>query len=131
MEENVLKSFETFDEFPNKYLKVNSNSNYYFIRKKDNNFVTKKNIDLISNITKEQVLVKSSYYDVISGNLIYKEAFISDINGKSKEIIKCEDVKIILLSTIFNVKGNGMYYLTKDDINVLVSYEEKSKTYVK
>ena len=33
MEENVLKDFETFSEFPDKYLKVNSTSNYFLIKK--------------------------------------------------------------------------------------------------
>ena len=75
MEENVLKSFETFDEFPDKYLKIDINSDYYYINKEEYNFVTKRNIDSISNIIigdRENVLVKCSYYDVISGNLVYK-----------------------------------------------------------
>ena len=47
MEENVLKDFETFNEFPDKYLKINKNSNYYFIRKIKEDFITKVNIDSI------------------------------------------------------------------------------------
>lgn len=31
MEENVLKDFETFEEFPNKYLLVDANSNVFYI----------------------------------------------------------------------------------------------------
>ena len=132
MEENVLKSFETFNEFPDKYLKVDNNSDYYYIRKQDNNFVTKKNIDLISNINAEKVLIKCSYYDVISGDLIHKSEFVSDINGTNKEFVKCEDVRIISLSNILNIKGNGIYYLTREDVNVLINYEEeKTKKYVK
>lgn len=132
MEENVLKSFETFDEFPNKYLKVDANSDYYYIKKENNSFIAKRNIDLISNISKEKVLIKCSYYDVINGNLIYNLEFTSDINGRNKEFIKCEDVKLVLLSNILNIKGDQVNYLTQEDINVLINYkEEKNKTYVK
>lgn len=130
MEENVLKSFETFDEFPDKYLKVDINSDYHYIKNKNNNSITKKNIDLITNINDEKVLIKCSYYDVISGSIIYNSEFISDINGTNKELLNFEDVKVISLANILNIKGNSVYYLTKEDVNILIKYKEKnSKTY--
>ena len=50
MEENVLKDFETFSEFPDKYLKVSKNSSYYFIKKSGENFVTKRSLDSLSTV---------------------------------------------------------------------------------
>lgn len=134
IEENILKEFETFDEFPNKKIMVNSNSNYYYINKNDKNFVTQKNIDWISNIEVDGVhksLIKSSYYNVIDGSLVCQVQFISDINKKNKKFVESgENIKIILLSDILNINANGVYYLTKDDIEILTSYkEENAKTY--
>ena len=39
MEERFLHNFETFNEFPDKCLKVNNSSSYFYIKKDDNAFV--------------------------------------------------------------------------------------------
>lgn len=134
MGENVLKDLETFDEFPDKILVVNNNSDYYYITKEEKNFVTERNIDSISNIDvdgEEKVLVKSSYYDVINGSLICKTEFISDINKKNKKFTKCdENIKIISLNDVLNINGIQESYLTKEEIETLINYkEENAKTY--
>lgn len=134
MEENVLKDLETFDEFPCKMLIVNGNSDYYYINIEGISFVTERNIDSISNIDvdgEEKVLVKSSYYDVINGSLVYKTEFISDINGTNKEFTKCkENIKIISLNDVLNINGIQESCLTKEEIETLINYkEENAKTY--
>ena len=134
MEENVLKDFETFNEFPNKYLRVNSNSNYYFIQKLNKNFITKKNIDSISTINifnKEKIVMKKSYIDVNTGLVALKVGSIKNVDGDNEEFIYNEDdVKIISLSSILNIKGNDVYYLSKEDIETIVNFkEENAKTY--
>ena len=134
MRENVLKDLQTFYEFPEKILIVNNNSDYYYINKDGKNYVTERNLDLITNIEicgEEKIFVKSSYYSVLDGSLICKTEFTSDIDGKSKDFIKCQDnIKIIRLNKILNINENGVSYLTKEDIKIIMNYkEEEAKTY--
>lgn len=134
IEENILEEFQTFEKFPNKKIMINSNSNYYYINKNNQNFVAERNINWVSNIEIDGVqksLIKSSYYNVIDGNLVCQVKFISDINEKNKKLVESvEKVKIILLRDVLNINSNGVYYLTKEDIEILVNYkEENSKTY--
>lgn len=134
MEENVLKDFETFNEFPDKYLKINKNSNYYFIRKIKEDFITKVNIDSIYNLkvfNKDKIITEKSYYDVVTGNLILKTRSIRDIETNTEELINHEEkVEINSLNSIFNVQENGVYYLSREDLNILLNYKEESaKTY--
>ena len=134
MEENVLKDFETFNEFPDKYLKINKNSNYYFIRKIKEDFITKVNIDSIYNLkvfNKDKIITEKSYYDVVTGNLILKTRSIRDIETNTEELINHEEkVEINSLNSIFNVQENGVYYLSREDLNSLLNYKEESaKTY--
>lgn len=135
MEENVLKDFETFSEFPDKYLKVNNSSNYYFIRKSNDNFVTKRNIDSISIInifSNQKLLLVKSYYDVNNGELVLNTRSISNIDRSNEEFIELENnVSIIPLNSILNIKGNNEYYLSKDDINHLINYENKNNNKIK
>ena len=134
MAENVLKDLETFDEFPEKVLLINKNSDYYYVNKDGKNYVTEKNIDLITNIEvseEDKIFVKSSYYSVLDGTLICKTEFISDIDGKTKDFIKSADnIEIIRLNKILNINENGVSYLTKEDIEIIMNYKEESaKTY--
>lgn len=134
MEENVLKDFETFSEFPDKYLKVSKNSSYYFIKKSGENFVAKRSLDSLSTVNifnKDKLLTKKSYYDVSTGSLILKTVSIKDIDGNNEEFVENKNnVDIISLSSILNINENGVYYLSKEDINTLVNYKEGSaKTY--
>ena len=79
MVENVLKDFETFEEFPNSY-----------VGKKTESFVAKRKVDLVSIVkiySKEKVLKVESYYDVCNGNRILKTEGISNLDGINKEFI--------------------------------------------
>jgi len=135
MEEAVLKDFETFNEFPDKYLKVNSSSSYYLVKKNNNEFVTKRNIDLISIInifSNQKLLLVKSYYDVNTGELILNTKSISNIDRSNEEFIEPQkDVFITHLNSILNIEGNNEYYLSKEDINNLTNYEKKSYNKVK
>ena len=135
MEEAVSKDFETFNEFPDKYLKVNSSSSYYLVKKNNNEFVTKRNIDLISIInifSNQKLLLVKSYYDVNTGELILNTKSISNIDRSNEEFIEPQkDVFITHLNSILNIEGNNEYYLSKEDINNLTNYEKKSYNKVK
>lgn len=129
MEENVLKDYETFSEFPDKYLKVSKNSNYYLIKKRRESFITKKMIDSIETLEilgVQKLLIQKSYYDVTDGELIFHTRVISDLDGSNKEFLDIEkDIEISMLSSVLNISESGVYYLAQEDIEPLVTYKEK------
>lgn len=134
MEENVLKDYETFSEFPGKYLKVNKNSNYYLIKIRRESFVAKKMIDSIEVLEilgVQKLLIQKSYYDVNNGELVFRTRVISNLDGSHKEFIDIEKyIEINPLSSVLNIGENGVYYLTQQDIEPLVCYrEEGAKEY--
>ena len=134
MEENVLKDFETFSEFPDKYLKVNSTSNYFLIKKDDNSFITKRNIDSISIVkilSNQKLLTLKSFYDVKTGDLVLNTKSISNADRSCEEYLEFDkNIEILSLSSILNIKGNDNYYLSSSDIDILTNYkEENAKSY--
>ena len=118
MEENVLKDFETFEEFPDKYLQVKNKSNYYYIKINDESYITKKNINLVSYDINGNMSIEIGYYDVFNNKLI-----LTTNNDK------LDGVKIIPLSVAFNLKENDVYNFTKEDINMLVGFNEENTRY--
>lgn len=128
MEKNVLKDFETFYEFPNKYIKVTCNSNYYYIKINNHKFITKKNIDLLCS-DNGNIELEESYYSIIDGNFVLKtKNNIYRISEYGKETE--DNVLIQPLYKILNISGNGVYYLDNHDIDGLINYKEEcAKTY--
>lgn len=133
MGKNELVDFETFNEFPDKYLKVDRNSNYYYIKKASRIYIAKTRINNVSIIdfnNDKKIKVTKSYYDIKNGTFITKTVILYDINGKNKIFVGEEE--IYSLSNLLNIKGNDEYYLTQNDINVLINYEKESeKIYAK
>ena len=132
MEENVLKDFATFNEFPDSYLEISSNCDYYFIYKPIGSFIARKKFDLVSTVriyNKEKLLQKVSYYDVNDGSLILKTESISNLDGSTEEFVKKEKgTKIIALSSILDLKEEKQY-LTKQDVKKIT--KEQNKIYTK
>lgn len=134
MEENVLKDFETFNEFPEKYLKVNKSSNCYLVNKNGKKFITKKILDSVTVLEilgSQKILTVRSYYDINNGELILNTKSISNVDGTNEEFLeKEENVEIDSLSNILNIDENGIYYLLKEDIDKIVNFKaECAKTY--
>lgn len=134
MEENVLKDFETFNEFPDKYLKVNKSSNCCLVNKNGKKFITKKILDsvtILEILGSQKILTVRSYYDINNGELILNTKSISNVDGINEEFLeKEENVEIDSLSNILNIDENGIYYLLKEDIDKIVNFKEESaKTY--
>ena len=130
MEENVLKDFETFNEFPNKYIKVNKSSNYYLVNKNGEKFVTKEMLDsitLFEVLGNEKILTVKNYYDINNGNLILNTQSISSVDGNNEEFLENKDkIEIYSLGLILNVGENGVYCLEKDDIEAIVNFKESN-----
>ena len=118
MEENVLKDFETFNEFPEKYLKVNKSSNCYLVNKNGKKFITKKILDSVTVLEilgSQKILTVRSYYDINNGELVFHTRVISNLDGSDKEFIDVEKyIEITPLSSVLNISENGVYYLTFD-----------------
>ena len=134
MEGNVLKDFETFNEFPDKYLKVNKSSNCYLVNKNGKKFIAKKKLDsvtILEILGSQKILTVRSYYDINNGELILNTKSISNVDGINEEFLeKEENVEVNSLCDILNIDENGVYYLLKEDIDSLVNFkEENAKTY--
>ena len=131
MEENVLKDFETFDEFPNKYLKVNESSNYYLINKKGKKFVAKKKLHVVTIevFRKQKIVCVSKYYDINNEQLVMQTKSISNLDGTNEEHFEIKDViSITSLSSVLDLDKNGVCYLLKEDVDDLIK-EEQPKVY--
>ena len=85
MEKNVLIDFETFEEFPDKYLCINTNSNYYYVKIDDNTYITKRNIDSILLDDKNNIFIYISFF------LIGNTLSIKDLIGIRTNIFKIID----------------------------------------
>ena len=126
MEDNILIDFETFYEFPDKYLCINNKSNYYYIKKDDNVSIAIRSIESISTDGKETTII-IDYYSVLDGKLVLRTKSIDSQSGIVKEMNGAE---VISLSEILNIKNDDSYYLSIEDINTLIGFkEENAKTY--
>ena len=126
MTKNVLKDFETFNEFPNNYLCINKDSNYFYVVKDNKAYITKRNAELISYNGKDATTYIYAFYDVIDGKLVLKQNAIENDQGLTFE--KAEKAIIISLSKVLNTTNNQVYYLDIDDIITLLSCSnEKEK----
>lgn len=131
MEEIYLKEDETFFEYPNKYLKITSNSNIYYIKLNNKKYIAKSNIDSLesTNDLNTNILVQS-FYNVLDGSKVLTR---KKIISKDKAIASTNfNAKIIRLSKILNLTGNGVVEFSINDINTILEYkEEKAKKYRK
>ncbi len=131
MDEIYLKQEETFFEYPDKYLKIKSNSNLYYIEIDGNKFVARSNIDSLESTLDSNVnILTQSFYSVLDGMKVLSCKKVI-LNNKVVASTK-SDVKIIRLSKILNLTGNSVVEFSLDDINTLLDFkEEKAKQYRK
>lgn len=131
MEEIYLKEDETFFEYPNKYLKITSDSNIYYIKLNNKKYIAKSNIDSLesTNDLNTNILIQS-FYNVLDGSKVLTR---KKIISKDKAIASTNfNAKIIRLSKILNLTGNGVVEFSINDINTILEYkEEKAKKYRK
>lgn len=126
MQKNVLKGFETFSEFPDKYLCINNKSNYYYIKKDDKSFVAIRSIELISTDGKDTNVILA-YYNVLDESLVLKTKITESQDKITKEM---NGAKVVPLNELFDIKNNNSCYLNLEDVNALTGFrEENTKTY--
>ncbi len=129
MRDDLLYNVVNIDETPYGIIKVNSNSNYFYLKTPDSSFVV---YEFISNIEidpiKKTAKYTKEYYNVLNGDIVLTTNSVYDIDGN---ILYSDEVNgnLISLSTILNVKNNDYYLLYISDIIKIVDFkEEKPKT---
>ena len=127
MEENILKDFETFDEFPNKYMLIDKNSSYYYVKLNDEGFIAKRNIKKIS-FDGKNVEVLLSYYNVIDGSLILNTKKTHTEFEVLKEFF---GAYVLSLNKLFTITDNEKYYLNKNDIKEIINFDKTVKKHIK
>lgn len=120
MEENVLKNFETFLEYPDKYLKVGKNSNLYYIKNDNQTYIARENIDSLFYQEPNLFSCEKSYYDVIDGKKVLTIKPYTLKNNKSR---------VILLNSLLD--NNTELYLGLSDIEKLINSNQKRKEKIK
>ena len=92
MNENVLKDFETFDEFPDKYLCISNKSDYYLIMINKIPFVTKRSINSVF-INEKEMFIEEKFYNVLDGSLVLDR----NNSNKAKDM---DSINIVLFSSM-------------------------------
>ena len=134
MEKNVLKDFQTFDEFPEKYLLIDDKSNVFYVKVQDECFITRRRINYVSSIGTDCDILKykNSYYNILNGECVVKLSFLKSLKEDNDFVLAAEgEIKILPLSDILNLKNNKKYYLNREDIELLVNFEKENNVYKK
>ena len=125
MNELLWRSYETFSEIPEARLLVTPNSNLMYIRIGRCAFIAIEFVDSIIN-ENASIIYKISYLNVKNHEKILKLEIIKSFeNNEIKVLNKREDVEIIPLSKILNIKGNGVSILSQSDVDELLHFKEE------
>ena len=125
MNELLLRSYETFSEIPEGKLLVTENSNLMYIRIGRFAFIAREFVDSVTN-EDTSTTYKISYLNVKDHKRILELEIIKNINNNEKRVLnKREDVEIIPLSKILNIKGNGVSILSQNDVDNILNFKEE------
>ena len=126
MEEKILSSYDTFEEFPDGILVVKENTNAMYIQKGRENFVAREFLKYASGDEKESEFV-IDYKDVITGKTVLTSHIIRTDESTKINYVNEKDriYDIIPLDKIFSVKGINTYSLSIADICTLINYKSE------
>lgn len=121
MRNSALTISETFDMFPEKCLRVDKNSNYYYVEAGEETFITRKEIKSINPTGRDSATVIYGYNSVIDDKLVA-------VSKKTLAIMNIEEkpmgARIIKLSDVLNINSSEIYYLNLDDIKTLINFNK-------
>ena len=131
MEEKTLFQVQNFEEIPFGYIKIDKNSNYFYVEDNNKKYITKENIDLIKVFSINGIYVSiynKSYYDIKNGLKVLDVNNIYCMNDDTC-IYSNQDknTKIIALNEILKLDGNKTSFLTEKDIDNIVNFENPVK----
>ena len=113
MDQEILKSFETFDENPDGVLIVDKTSNLMYIKKNDKVFIAREFIKKII-CDQENMTIFVDYYAVTDNSLITSIKIVKTISDNNIKYIKREGkTKIIPMNEYFKIINNDKYILDK------------------
>lgn len=113
MDQEILKSFETFDENPDGVLIVDKTSNLMYIKKNDKVFIAREFIKKII-CDQENMTIFVDYYSVKDNSLITSIKIVKIISDNRIKYIKREGkTKIIPINEYFKIINNDKYILDK------------------
>lgn len=124
LKHSILKESETLEDYPDKYLKIDGQSNYCYVEFKEKTYVSRKLILSASSDEKGDVFVVYGHYDVMNDSLI---CTTKKVITMFETIEDNGNALVIPLNQVLNIKGNGEYYLDIQDINELLSFNKKNK----
>lgn len=126
MKDIALKQFETFEEFPNKLLKVNKDSNLFYLKEDGKKNIVRENINFISNIIikgKALYEYENVYYDIITGEIMLETSVIYDDNNQKLY----DDTILKPLHELLELKDETIY-MSFNDVSKLTKKDKiKSK----
>ncbi len=128
MQEKVLTSYETFEEFPDGVVEIRNNTNLIYIQLSSEIFIAREFLKKAEG-DESNVECIIDYKNIIDGKVILtihimKNKGITNVNylNETNEI-----PKIIPLCKLLSIKENSTYYMGLEDINNLI----KSKTKIR
>ncbi len=96
MEKDILRDFETFDEFPDKYLHINKKSNYYFLDNGYRNCIAKRKMDLVSVDCEDGLKTEESFYRIEDGKLVLKRKLTNGVVTSEDDNSRVVDLGTLL-----------------------------------
>lgn len=131
MEEFVLKDYESFDEFPEKKLLVDKRSNAFYIKKQNEIFIARQNIDSLTLEgygDKIAIKYKKSYYNIKNGEFILSLTSLESIKDRKEYMLNLEDdCKIVSLNSVLDIKDEEKSYYSIEDIDIITKSEKVYK----
>lgn len=116
MDQEILKSFKTFDENPDGVLIVDKTSNLMYIKKNDKIFIAREFIKKIV-CDQENMTIFVDYYAVTDNSLITSVKILKTISDNKIKYIKREGkTKIIPMNEYFKIINDDKCILDRNSI---------------
>ena len=131
MEAKILKSEESFYEFPDGILEITKKSNLVYINMQDNVYIAKEVIKSVLH-HEDKIDYIINYYDVKNNEKILKLSIEKSLDSaKLGCISNHKDLKIIPLTNILNIRESSVVYYTLEDIDTLINFKEEKASFAK
>lgn len=119
MERSILSDFETFNEFPDKYLKITTDSNCYYVKKDEKSYLARRNVDYISWDGVSTITTSASFFDILNGDLILKT--ITEETDTERRLYS-DGAVVQPFNEFIDLEGHDERYFSKEDVKKLLNY---------
>lgn len=119
----MLRNYETFEEIPDGLLEVKETSNLMYVRIDRLVFIAREFVDKVIS-DNDSIKYKVSYYNVKDNENILT-VNIKRVDAKIELSEKRDDIDIVPLKNILNIKQNNVIYLTKQDVDSITAFRDE------